>query len=283
VIAENEQLSAMSAEQPRGSDPSTGSSFSRAGYRLSGRRCLITGGAQGIGGAIASRLRADGARIALLDFDARALKATVRSLGQAPDVLGLLADVRDEDAVARAFSAAAEAWDGLDVVVANAAIEPVSEDGPVDQLDVAVFRRVVETNLVGTFLSCKHGVRTLLRSGGGSVIAIASPTGWLGCSPHEAAYSCSKSGAIGLTRVIAASYADRGVRANAVLPGITRTRVNDAYLADPAISNDFLGRIPLGRPGDPAEIAAVVAFLASQDASYVTGAIYAVDGGLTAV
>ena len=146
-----------------------------------------------------------------------------------------------------------------------------------------MFRRVVDVNLAGMFLTCKYGVRELLRAGGGSVVLTASPTGLLGIAPEETAYSTSKSGAVGLMRAIAAGYAQSSIRANCVLPGAMDTRVNRRFLEDPELRAELLRLIPLGRVGDPAEVAAVVAFLASDDASYVTGAIYAADGGWSAV
>ena len=274
----------MDAEQPSSDrDPVAEQAGAERRARFAGRRCLVTGAARGIGAAIATRLSADGARVALLDVDASALEATAGSLGEPPDVLALRADIRDEAALRSAFATAVAQWEGLDVVVANAAVEPLDQDGPVDLLDAAVFRRVVDTNLVGTFLTCKHGVRALLGSGGGNVVIIASPTARIACAPNEAAYSSSKAGAVSLMRLVAASYADRSIRSNCVLPGVTRTRINESSLADPSQSGDILRRIPLARAAEPAEVAAVAAFLASDDASYVTGAIYPVDGGLTAV
>lgn len=258
-------------------DLPTDASAHDAQGRLAGRRAVVTGAAQGIGRAIAARFEADGARVARLDVDAEALHCN--PCGE----LSLVADVRDEEAVAAALAQAGAAFGGLDTIVANAAIEPLDEDGQVHALDAEVFRRVVDTNLVGMFLTCKHGVRALLAGGGGSVVLTASPTGAYGIAPEEVAYSSSKSGAVGLMRTIASGYAEQGIRANCVLPGVTDTRVNRPFLEDPALRTEMLGAIPLRRVGTPAEVAAVAAFLASDDAAYVTGAIYAVDGGLTAI
>ena len=138
-------------------------------------------------------------------------------------------------------------------------------------------------NLVGLFLTCKHGLRSLLETGGGAVVCTASPTGLLGIGPEEAGYSISKSGAVGLTRVIASGYADRGIRANAVVPGLTATRVNLPLLDNPELLAEVVKAIPLGRAGRPEEVAAVIAFLASDEASYVTGSVWAADGGLMAI
>jgi NAD(P)-dependent dehydrogenase (short-subunit alcohol dehydrogenase family) len=249
--------------------------------RFDERRVIVTGAAQGIGVAIARRFHAEGAHVALIDIDGDLVADAAAALGER--ALALTADVSDELSIGAAIATAATAWGGVDVVVGNAAIEPLGEDGPVHELDADVFRRVVDVNLVGMFLTCKHGVRELLRAGGGAVVLLASPTGARGIAPEETAYSASKSGAVGLMRALAAGYAQSSIRANCVMPGLMDTRVNRPFLDDPGQRAEVLRPIPLRRPGDPAEVAAVVAFLASDDASYVTGAIYAADGGWTAV
>jgi NAD(P)-dependent dehydrogenase (short-subunit alcohol dehydrogenase family) len=146
-----------------------------------------------------------------------------------------------------------------------------------------VWRATLEVNLTGAFLTAKHGVRALLERGGGAVVFVGSPAGAYGIAPGLDAYSASKAGVTGLVRVMAADYAREGVRVNGVFPGITETPMNHWWMDDPAARADMAARIPLGRPARAEEVAAVVAFLASAEASYVTGAIWAVDGGLTAI
>jgi NAD(P)-dependent dehydrogenase (short-subunit alcohol dehydrogenase family) len=248
---------------------------------LDGKRALVTGAARGIGRATAERLAAEGARVALLDVDADALAqaAAVVERGSIP----LHADVRDEAGLREAIQRAATALDGLDVIVANAGIQLVGSDDRADRLTREVWQETVDVNLTGAFLTAKHGARALLATGGGAIIFIASPAGTHGIARGLQAYAASKAGMLGLVRTMAADYAGDAIRVNGVLPGITETPMNRWWTEDPAMREQVLAPVPLRRAARAEEIAAVAAFLSSEDASYVTGALWTVDGGLTAI
>jgi NAD(P)-dependent dehydrogenase (short-subunit alcohol dehydrogenase family) len=239
---------------------------------LDGKRAIVTGAARGIGRAIADRLAAEGARVAAVD---------VAAVDDA--ALAIRADVRDEDAVRAAVDRVSAELGGVDIVVANAAIQLTGEDDRADRLDLDVWRATLEVNLTGAFLTAKHGTRALLAAGGGAIVCVGSPAGAYGIARGLQAYAASKAGMIGLVRTMAADYAGNGIRVNAVYPGITETPMNDWWTGDPETRAEVLAPVPLGRAARAEEIAAVAAFLASDDASYVTGAVWTVDGGLTAV
>jgi NAD(P)-dependent dehydrogenase (short-subunit alcohol dehydrogenase family) len=250
--------------------------------RLERKRTIITGAGRGIGRAAAVRFAEEGARVGLVDIDEGDGAETASAISDVGgESLILVADVTREDAIGAAVQRAAETWGGLDIVVANAAVLLAGEDDRVDRLDLAVWQRTLDVNLTGAFLTCKHGIRVLLAAGGGSIVCTASPTGLYGSAPALSAYSASKAGVYGLIRAMAAAYAPEGIRVNGVVPGYTRTPMND-YVSEEQ-HRDLLKTVPLGRQGLPEEVAEVMLFLASDEAPYVTGAVWAADGGMTAV
>jgi NAD(P)-dependent dehydrogenase (short-subunit alcohol dehydrogenase family) len=250
--------------------------------RLEGKRAIITGAANGIGRAAAVRFAEEGARVGLVDInegDETETASAISNVGG--ESLILVADVSREDEIAAAVQHATNAWEGLDIIVANAAVLLAGEDDRVDRLELAVWQKTIDVNLTGVFLTCKHGIRALLASGGGSIVCTASPTGLYGSAPGLSAYSASKAGVYGLIRAMAAAYAPEGIRVNGIIPGYTRTPMND-YVGEEQ-HRELLRTVPLGRQGLPEEVAEVMLFLASDDAAYVTGAVWAADGGMTAV
>lgn len=249
---------------------------------LPGKRAIVTGAGLGMGRAAALRFAAEGARVGLIDLDERSAAAVAKEIeATGGEALVLAADVTSEPQVSAAVGRAVTEWGGLDVVVANAGVQLAGEDDRADRLSLEVWNRTLQVNLTGVFLTCKHGIRALLEAGGGSVVCTCSPTGQYGVAPGYDAYSASKAGVYGLVRVMAADYAREGIRVNGVVPGYTNTPMTS--WVTPADAETLLRGIPLGRPGEPEEVAAVMAFLASDQTPYVTGAVWAADGGMTAV
>jgi NAD(P)-dependent dehydrogenase (short-subunit alcohol dehydrogenase family) len=250
--------------------------------RLAGKRAIITGASMGIGRATALRFAREGARVGLIARGRETLDEVAAAIASAGgEALALPADVSDETQVAAAVDRAAAAWGGLDIVVSNAGIELPDQDAPVHRLDLDVWQRILATNLTGQFLACKHGVRHLLEGGGGAVVCVGSPCGIMGFCTDEPAYSASKAGVMAMARVMAADYVGHGIRVNVVIPGLIDTPMNDHVMRDPVLRERWTSGIPLKRAGTAEETAAVITFLASDEASYVVGSSYIVDGGQT--
>lgn len=241
--------------------------------RLSGKRALVTGASSGIGSACVRRFAAEGARVAGLDL--------AKPAGDLPLVSFEAADVRDEDQVERAVAAIDEALGGIDCVI-NAA--GVAGGTLAHELDLAEWRRVLDINLTGTFLVAKHVIASMLRrKRPGAIVNLASVYGLEG-GESTAPYNASKGGVVLLTRNLALDYGPHRIRSNAICPGFIRTPMT-AALNDPTlkeVADRVVQAHPLGRLGEPEEIAAAALFLCSEDASFVNGATLAVDGGYTA-
>ena len=247
--------------------------------RLRGKTALVTGAAMGIGYAVAERFAAEGARVVLADRNAEAVAEAAAALG--PDARAVTMDISDETTVAAAFAEAEAAGWTPDVVVANAGVQLFGQDAPAADLDLDVWRRTIDVNLTGTFLTVKYAVRALLSRGGGSIILTGSPTAVNGEGRDFTAYSASKAGVHGLGRTVAAAYADRGIRVNTVQPAYTETPLVSAITDDPASRAAIVSRIPVGRAGTPADVTGIMVYLASDEGSFATGATFSVDGGMT--
>ena len=253
--------------------------------RLDGRVALVTGAAGVIGTATMRLLAERGARIVAVDRKAADLKAAMADLPASAEALAVTADVTGEDEVADYVRAAIEKFGVIDVFYNNAGIE--GDIAPITKYSLATFRKVLDVNVVGVFLGLKHVLPVMLKQNRGSIINTASIAGLIG-SPDIAVYSASKHAVIGLTKSAALECAGSAVRVNCVCPGQIDSRMLSAIVEGrnpgntPVPTERIVDRTPARRLGQASEVAAVVAFLASDDASYVSGSAYTVDGGRVA-
>jgi NAD(P)-dependent dehydrogenase (short-subunit alcohol dehydrogenase family) len=261
-------------------DEDVAEGVTRMTERLTGKTALVTGAASGIGRQVALRFLEEGARVVFADRDEAALDAVLDGLGE--QARAVVADISDEASVAAAFaSIVGDGW-RPDVVVANAGVQLFGQDAKAADLDLEVWRRTIDINLTGTFLTLKHAVRAMLDGGdGGSIILTGSPTGVRGEGADFTAYSASKAGMHGLGRTVAAAYARDGIRVNTVIPAYTETPLVSTLTHDADAHTAIVSRIPMGRSGSPADVEGVMVFLASDESSFATGSAFAVDGGMS--
>ena len=250
--------------------------------RLKGKVALITGAGTGMGSVAAQIFAAEGARIMVVDINAEMGNATVDAIkSEGGQAAFIAADVSDEQQVQAMVKGALDNFGALHIVYNNAGIFP-ADDGGLTETSSSTWDQVLAVNLKGVWLGCKYAIPALIASGGGSIINVDSFVALMGAATPQIAYTASKGGVLAMTREIAVEYARKKIRANALCPGPIDTPLLAELMANPEWARRRLMHIPMGRPGRPEEIAKAALFLASDDASFMTGAALVVDGGITA-
>ncbi len=247
---------------------------------LEGRVALVTGASRGMGRAIALRLGSMGARIAVNyvavdpqnEVDAREVVQRLSEMHT--EALMVEADVRDGEAVERMIDQVVERWDRLDILVNNAGI---TRDTLLLRMSEQAWDNVIDINLRGTFLCSKHALKPMMKGGWGRIVSLSSIAGIIG-NPGQTNYSASKAGIIAFSKSLAREVGSRGITVNAVAPGYIKTQMTEALPEE--VRAKFVEMIALKRPGEVEEVAEVVAFLASDRASYITGQVIGIDGGM---
>ncbi len=245
--------------------------------RLAGRVAVITGGAGGIGLAAARRMRAEGAMIVVGDVDPAAGAAAADEL----DGLFVAVDVSDQTDVDALFDTAADTFGAVHIAFNNAGISP-PEDDVIEQTELPAWQRVQDVNLKSVYLCCRAALRHMVPAQRGTIINTASFVAVMGSATSQISYTASKGGVLAMSRELGVQYARQGIRVNALCPGPVNTPLlQELFATDPERAARRLVHVPLGRFAEPEEIAAAVAFLASDDASFITASTFLVDGGIS--
>ncbi|GAA3823188.1 3-oxoacyl-ACP reductase [Nocardioides panacisoli] len=248
--------------------------------RIQDRVAVVTGGCSGIGLATVRRFAAEGAKVVVGDIDDTAGKAVVDELG-AEVATYVHVDVTSKDEVDALFQTAKDTYGSVDIAFNNAGISPPEDDSILDT-DLDAWRRVQEVNLTSVYLCCKAALPHMLEQGRGSIINTASFVAVMGAATSQISYSASKGGVLSMSRELGVQFARQGVRVNALCPGPVNTPLlKELFAKDPERAARRLVHVPMGRFGEPEEIASAVLFLASDDASFITANTFLVDGGIS--
>ena len=246
--------------------------------RLEGKSFVITGGASGIGLATARRAAAEGAKVVIADLD------EVNGAKVADELGGIFVktNVAVEDDVKALFAATKEAFGSVDIAFNNAGISP-DEDNSILSTGLDAWKKVQDVNLTSVYLCCKYALEHMVEQGSGSIINTASFVALMGAATSQISYSASKGGVLSMSRELGVQFAKQGIRVNALCPGPVNTPLlKELFASDPEKAQRRLVHVPMGRFAEPEELAAAVAFLASDDASFVNAATFTVDGGISA-
>ncbi|MFH5878846.1 3-oxoacyl-ACP reductase [Arthrobacter sp. NA-172] len=245
--------------------------------RLKDRTAVITGGGSGIGLATAKRFASEGANVVIADIDPVAGEAAAAAV----DGIFVKVNVTDEQEVIDLFAAAKSHYGSVDIAFNNAGISP-PDDASILDTGIDAWRRVQEVNLTSVYYCCKYALPYMLEQGKGSIINTASFVAVMGAATSQISYSASKGGVLAMTRELGVEFARKGVRINALCPGPVNTPLlKELFASDPERAARRLVHVPLGRFAEPEELAAAVAFLASDDASFITASTFMVDGGIS--
>ena len=245
--------------------------------RLKDRVAIITGGASGIGLATARRFAAEGAKVVIADLDPATGEAAAAEVGGVFRAL----DVADEAQVNEVFDGVAAEFGGIDIAFNNAGISPADDDS-IETTELPAWDRVQNVNLKSVYLCSRAALRHMVPAGKGSIINTASFVALLGSATSQISYTASKGGVLAMTRELGVQFARQGIRVNALCPGPVNTPLlQELFAKDPERAQRRLVHVPMGRFAEPEELAAAVAFLASDDASFITATAFVVDGGIT--